>query len=361
MLLSFVITLLAQAPSMHKTYDIKSRCEAAMSGFILLDLFKLVSELACRQRGLPRGALWIAPQTSENLQQVALSVIIQCASKPDVGDFHSAGHCRMTELPVEEWFSRLRCQSSNAQLDARAYWKAACREMLRASRLQDQEVPACRSLPPLNARQFDDCSARAMKASLELVSICSGIQVEALDKMYREWCESGTFNVDLAEYSQAFDFEEPDLLEPECGEEQNECVALLSQIHEEARFETEKVVKHPNLLEFDIRNIPDKESMASVIGARSSTSPLKPFNQIQEPDFDACAVPKTLHQCLYETPNGLADEVLWDRLWRLCMVLRHWQGGCDRHMQKSSVGTFMAPVTWIFYDFLGFFFCIFVF
>ena len=179
--------------------------------------------------------------------------------------------------------------------------------------------------------------------------------------MYREWCESGTFNVDLAEYSQAFDFEEPDLLEPECGEEQNECVALLSQIHEEARFETEKVVKHPNLLEFDIRNIPDKESMASVIGARSSTSPLKPFNQIQEPDFDACAVPKTLHQCLYETPNGLADEVLWDRLWRLCMVLRHWQGGCDRHMQKSSVGTFMAPVTWIFYDFLGFFFCIFVF
>ena len=149
---------------MHKTYDIKSRCEAAMSGFILLDLFKLVSELACRRRGLPRGALWIAPQTSENLQQVALSVIIQCASKPDVGDFHSAGHCRMTELPVEEWFSRLRCQSSNAQLDARAYWKAACREMLRASRLQDQEVPACRSLPPLNARQFDDCSARAMKA-----------------------------------------------------------------------------------------------------------------------------------------------------------------------------------------------------
>ena len=44
------------------------------------------------------------------------------------------GHQRMTELAIEEHFGELRSQATNAQLSARAFFKACARSMLRASR-----------------------------------------------------------------------------------------------------------------------------------------------------------------------------------------------------------------------------------
>ena len=183
---------------MHRSMDLEARCQAAMEGYLCLDLFRLVADVRCRRDNLPKGAYFMAPQTVENLQFVSMGMIVLAVSKENKGNMFKKGHCRMTELPTEMWFGRQRVQSANAQLSSRAYWKAAARQMLKSAATSSQNVgtaPHLEEWPRLSDEQFHACSQRALEASLALVSWCADVTAPSLQKMYEDFCQnSACFN-----------------------------------------------------------------------------------------------------------------------------------------------------------------------
>jgi hypothetical protein len=62
------------------------------------------------------------------------------------------GFGRLSELTVEQHFSMLRAQSNNAQLTARAYFKAAARVALKVGKGLNKEKPHTASTKPLSPR-----------------------------------------------------------------------------------------------------------------------------------------------------------------------------------------------------------------
>ena len=47
---------------------------------------------------LPKGALWMAPQTCDNLQAVAMAAAVMCVTKPSRMELWTRGHNRCTEI-----------------------------------------------------------------------------------------------------------------------------------------------------------------------------------------------------------------------------------------------------------------------
>ena len=61
----------------------------------------------------------------------ALSAAIICFTKSHDFEPWAHGFGRLTELPIEQFFSFCRRQSENSQLTARAYWQASARQCLK--------------------------------------------------------------------------------------------------------------------------------------------------------------------------------------------------------------------------------------
>ena len=99
-----VVVAMAVAPSMHRELSLLARCEVAMTGFVCLDLFRMVADQKASLRGVPRGSMFMAPQTMANLQGVALSVIAICISKPPSWSPWRRGTARVSEITVEQFF-----------------------------------------------------------------------------------------------------------------------------------------------------------------------------------------------------------------------------------------------------------------
>ena len=329
-LLLNLTTALCVAPHLHKSMSTQTRCQSAMEGIILLDLFRLVADTSCNREGLPKGSRWIAPQTSDNLASVAMSMVVLAASKPNgTWDPFSQGHARYSELPIEEWFGHLRVQSSNAQLSARSYWRAAARKMIAERKKDGLKQGNLRNLPRLTPEQFQGCSKRAMQSALHLVSFCAGVSTASLEKMYIEWSENGSFDVDP--FLVDFDMDE-ELDEPE-PEQMDECMRMLWDLEEEARDQSDQPMPEADLSKFQLRSVPDAELLQDVIHAKASYSPNKPFGvEENEEKNQAISQPHTLHQALFSE----ADPNIWDRLWRLSMSLRHWGGGSDKHWVPNA-------------------------
>ena len=66
------------APCLHGNMTLKNRCECALTGYVLLDLYALLAKDQCSQMSLPTGSTFLAAQTAWNLQGVALSMIVVC-------------------------------------------------------------------------------------------------------------------------------------------------------------------------------------------------------------------------------------------------------------------------------------------
>lgn len=126
---------------LHRNMTLQDRAEAGLAGFLSLDLFRMVAEEKCDAFCLPRGSLFMAGQTCFNIQGVALSAAVMTLCKDANWHPWKQGTCRLSELPVEEWFSLLRRQSSNAQLSARGYFAAGARTMLKHGKLLNKEKP----------------------------------------------------------------------------------------------------------------------------------------------------------------------------------------------------------------------------
>lgn len=326
---------------MHKTMSLENRCQCAMEGYLLVDLFRLVADSKASQMNLPKGALWLAPQTGENLQLVALSTIVLACSKEPAGNPFFAGCCRMTELNVEQWFGRLRVQATNAQLNSRSYWKAAAREMLRSKKKHDscKEPPNMIDMEPLSDGQFFQCSVKAWKSALQLVSACSGFTLESLDHMYRQWSESGKFDLSwedlLPEDDMVWGDKEDDAEADDAAG--HPCQGLLDEVQNECQMDTElpnQDVEGVEEYQFELRNVPDADLLLDMTRSEPE-SPLKPYGKADPCDMIIDSQPMNLHDALLALPDCSEGPQMWDRLWRLCMYMRHWGGGCDRLWVKN--------------------------
>lgn len=117
-----------------KALSLKDRCEMALSGFVAVDVFALIAAGKCSEMKQPRGSCFMAPQTCQNIQSVALVTALMCHTKPASFCPWIEGFGRITELPIEQWFGFLRGQSQNAQLSTRQFFFASARQSLKHSK-----------------------------------------------------------------------------------------------------------------------------------------------------------------------------------------------------------------------------------
>lgn len=125
---------MCSASLLHRDFGLATRAECGLCGFLTLDMFVMQANQRCDKFNQPKGSMSMAPQTTFNIQAVALSAVAIAASKP--AGFHpwKCGSVRMSELAIEEWFSLLRAQSANSQLSARGYFAASTRAALKHGR-----------------------------------------------------------------------------------------------------------------------------------------------------------------------------------------------------------------------------------
>ena len=135
------VTALCLAPIAHRELKMAERAEIALSGFLAMDLFKLVSDKKCREMQLPAGSCWFAGQTMQNLQSVALSAVALTLSKPEWMNVFEHGTLRLSEVSIEQHFGHLRSQAKNALLTARSYFVANARQSMRTSDRMNKMKP----------------------------------------------------------------------------------------------------------------------------------------------------------------------------------------------------------------------------
>ena len=118
---------------LHTDLSLKERCEMALSGFVAIDLFVMLATAKCMEMKQPRGSCFMAPQTCQTLQSVALVTALMCHTKPTGFCPWLEGFGRVSELPIEQWFGFLRGQSQNAQLSTRQFFIASARQSVKHS------------------------------------------------------------------------------------------------------------------------------------------------------------------------------------------------------------------------------------
>lgn len=112
-----VSVALCVSPSVHTDLNTMERCEAALCGFILQDLWKLVSDQTQQELQVATGSTWLAGQTMANLQGCALSTVALCVGKSSTWLPWRFGRGRLSEISIEEHFGHLRCQTRSSPHD----------------------------------------------------------------------------------------------------------------------------------------------------------------------------------------------------------------------------------------------------
>ena len=303
---------------------LEDRVENLLCGFLLLDLWKMLADKECQRRRLPKGALFLHPETMRNLQQSALGVVGICLTKNPEGNFWSHSRSRLTELPVEQWFGRLRVQSVTAQLSARSYWQAGAREMLRAQMRRTKEEPTTEVLDPLPAGDFRRISEKAYKSALRLVAWSSETTTASLQECYEAWCERGGYRDGDLALDPADDEwcpgDDENAMEGESSNA-NETKSFLDQISAEAGMHQDlpEDFPEPEIEKVQLGQVPDQQNLADLLHGQGGDALQK----------DMGALPGTLHEALWSLPPSTNDVELLDSVWRLTMFLRYWKGGFD--------------------------------
>ena len=313
---------------------LSDRAGNVLTGFALLDLLKITAELECSRRSLPRGSLWLAPETQRNLQHCALGLLSVCLSKEPEGSPWWSGHHRLAELGIECFFGRLRSQSASAQLTARSYWQCSARDMIRTHHDHNgraTEAPK-EVVPPLAPDRLHEISERAYKAALQLAALAAGVTMASLDEMYRQWCSSGRFNgKDEGQNDENMEDDEDDERGlPDGGDEPDEGQVFLDQLRAEAALgedgAEDENAKTPDVLSMDLGQVPDKDMMQICL---LSWKGQFDYEEDIEPE-EMKDVSPTLFHTFWGLGDAASQEEILDGVWRLLMYLRHWRGGSDR-------------------------------
>ena len=124
----------------HQRMSIKDRSENSVAGFVLVDLFKLLSRITAARARIPHTACFLAPQTKENLQHATcLTAMTICYTKATQGDYWRSAN-RVSEISIEEFFGRLHTQ---------AYARGCWRTML-GKRGDNRQPISQKSIPSRN-------------------------------------------------------------------------------------------------------------------------------------------------------------------------------------------------------------------
>ena len=130
------------APLLHTDMVLETRCETGLTGFLAVELFRMLAEQKTHEMKLPKGSGFMANQTVTNLVACALSAVVLCITKDRSFSPWRWGNARLSELPIEQWFSHLRSQSPNSQLSTRAFFQASARMSLRVNKDLNKEKAA---------------------------------------------------------------------------------------------------------------------------------------------------------------------------------------------------------------------------
>ena len=165
--------------------------------------------------------------------------------------------------------------------------------------------------------RFKMCCDNAMKASLMLVSRCSGASPDVLLASYKQWCQQeGPFAFDKLEEPEAVP---EDVQEVGLGEEDvhpNGSNFLL-QIQSEACLMSTDVDKMQSFdsEDPDLKGLPDLEQIKKLFEPDHGNGEAPPKNE--------CKIPASLLEAV-NMPG-----CFFNNLWRYCLRLRSLAGGCD--------------------------------
>ena len=149
------------------------------------------------------------------------------------------------------------------------------------------------------------------------MSTISSHDMEDLEQMYRNSCQSGAIGIGEDELA-----DDEMQLEPEFGAASNECLNLLQSIQAEAQNVhanadaeemEEEVDASQEIPDPDLADAPDREKFEKILQPTS-----EPAQQI-----DTAGLPSTLRDAISRPGD------LFNALWRYAVKLRSVPGGCD--------------------------------
>ena len=119
---------MANAALMHRRMSTTDRLENAITAFVCLDIFHMLSTRLADAHQVPNDTLFFAHTTLQNLLELCGSIVIICGTidKDSCILMH-----RLTELGIEVWFGGARGQMPSAQLSVRDYFTCQARAIRR--------------------------------------------------------------------------------------------------------------------------------------------------------------------------------------------------------------------------------------
>ena len=350
--------------------SLENRAENAMTGIVLLEMFQMVSHQECHKRGLPRGSLFLAPETTRNLIHSALGVLQIVLTKSKEGSPWAFGNHRVTELPTEQWFGRIRTQSASAQHSARSYWTASARDMMRSQRRTKSAKelrPPSGCLSPLSPDLFHNASDRAYRSAARLAAWASKVTLESLNAQYKSWCAQAGYNQEgplLGDEEEELGLLELEARKSSGKESKGATHDFLEHMRSEAGMDCElpeedQTQELEASLKLDLGEVPDAEQLYELLTAvPEKDDAAEEEIPAESPEKGCCGgqsgLAKTLHHALWTLGPKASDAEIFDSIFRLIMYLRHWKKGCDRGWIADPRTSRRKSANLNWYQWLGF-------
>ena len=360
---------------MHTSMSVLDRLENALCGYVLLDLFKLLSGKECRRRSLPTNSLWMAVQTHRNLQYVVMGFVSALMGKDVVGNPFRNSHHRWTELPIEMWFGRLRQRATSAAFNAKQYWSHAAAEMMRTKKLGVGESDSTILRPPTD-EEFNTASKRALKSAIRLAAWTADVSEDSLQAAYAECAPSLISALDASEALHDWERDEKEDWENfedwQADREQDaegRWRDLLQHVRQqaaaslEADEQTEQQDQEPekeNQPEHSAEKLeepaaPDEFQTLLSMPDGTDLKDLCEETEMNAEEVEAADLVHfscTLREAMASRSDSSSVEC-FDKLWRLIMYLRYWRGGMDLFWVKNPRASRKKAATKHWYRCLG--------
>lgn len=149
------MVMIGQAPALHGALTLAERCEISLCGFLLQDLWSILSSRRESKCGLKKGSCQMAPQTRVALQNVSLTIAAMTKTKPDTWTPFGCPHS-LSEVHIERLFGQYRSYSSSGDLNARSFWSSAAaqaRQQLFKMKTRKRDRNDIEKIPALDDQQ----------------------------------------------------------------------------------------------------------------------------------------------------------------------------------------------------------------
>lgn len=211
--------------------------------------------------------------------------------------------------------------------------------MVRASKVDaTQKRPGAsdrNTIQPFTDEEFLEASKRALSAGVKLAAWAAGVNEQTLLDIYKN-DDSTVADEPLHDWEndEAEKLQEARLNEDSSFPDVMKNVQQDLQDMDLADEEVEVGADTFDHVRADLRETPGADELFEVFQAQDAASPFRQETKAKAAVGGGSHWDETLAE-VFQTCQGRSEDLLWDRLWRLCMFLRHWQGGSDRHWIKN--------------------------